>query len=121
MIKSNKTGEEFVTSYNRPIYTIKGLSGVPEALLGLRSKSHGSTAEQFETEVEPFEDDDFFRESKKSYNPLSDTFFDFGGTNISLRNYDVILSYSGSRWFGTIGKLDLIVSENYNADYHAFW
>lgn len=66
--------------------------------------------EVYETAPDFADYDDFF-ESK----PLHD------GLEEILEDYSVVISYSGSRFYGTIVAPDASLDRLYPPDYHAFW
>lgn len=69
----------------------------------VRSQNEYDTAPDFATF------DDFFE--RKSLHNLEDI----------LEDYSVVLSYTGSRFYGTIIRADASLDELYSKDYHAFW
>ena len=69
----------------------------------VRSQNEYDTAPDFATF------DDFFE--RKSLHNLEDI----------LEDYSVVLSYTGSRFYGTIIEADASLDELFSKDYHAFW
>jgi len=93
-----------------------GGSGYSKASKSSASKSSSSKASKYYTpnnyETAPdFADWDDFFESKALHAGLEEL----------LKDYSVIITYTGSRFYGTIVEPDATFGELFPPDYHAFW
>merc|ERR1719491_884991 len=67
---------------------------------------------QKEYDIAPdFSDWDDFFESPSLHDGLEEV----------LEDYKVIVSYAGSRFYGTIAESNLTLDDVFNPNYHAFW
>lgn len=124
----DEEGEDFVEVYGRPMYVIENLSDKPYGLLRLthpddddkyfnveypdstETDGVGDLVSHKHFHLDSFSDDDFFQ--------LNNQTAEFSQL---LKNYTVVLRYTGRRWYGQIVPPGLTATSFQEEEYHAFW
>lgn len=108
LANTSEDTEEFLKVYARPVYVQKNVSGIPYDLLKFDRNSSGSIWYDPDREADFADWDDFFE-----YPCLHD--------NLELLiedEYSIHISFTGSRWYGTIFPANVTISEHFHRDYH---